>query len=120
MKYKVSVMTTRSYMSDQPANYQYTLNEATHVELEDKSYEQIGKFPNCARCKIMRIYPSGLWVTVFITDETSDVPIVEMINEFLSDERKSDFEWDIRLPEDCGGGYQKLIIKKIPDGESLS
>jgi hypothetical protein len=99
-------------MSDTESVFHYELQEMNFVEVPSKFYTQIGSFPQCCRCKELRIYPTGLSFPIFVTDKSYNPGNISIINDFLNNKEAKELLLMFTLPEDGGGGTQYIKIER--------
>lgn len=64
------------------------------MRLYQRSYSQVGTFPNCVQCYTLGCEPTGLLIVPFITndDDKSIHEFIIEVNEFLLDSNRKEFE----------------------------
>jgi hypothetical protein len=102
--FEITVLQTRSYVSDTGSIYHFKLQEMDFVEVISNFYTQIGAFPRCCECKSLYIHPTRLTVPIFVTDKTYNPDDIEQINDFLKNKESKELLLKFTLPEYGGGG----------------
>lgn len=108
--YQIMIEQDRSFMSDEPANYMYRLEDITEVRALKNNGSQIGKFPKCAICGNIMFMPSGLTITPFITDESKLLYIADFL---LTIRKRQEIKIMCFLSKEYGGGKQTIRIEKV-------